>query len=683
MATKGSCGDVTDAGAAIMIQGLRSHAAKLATASIAAALYAVASAQVAAIEDRRPAAELPSFAASYIEPADNGRRMRTIRDVHPDLKRIDAWISSVGAGVALADIADSGRPADICLVDPRNNSVSVLPAPGTGDRFVRFSLPNPSDGYDEATIAPMGCLPADVNEDGRMDIIVYYWGRTPVVFLRNDTRTISASTFTPVEIVPQREVWNTNAAIIADVDGDGHPDLVFGNYFRDGDRVLDAQATTGFEMQHSMSRANNGGSKRLLLWRHAETGTVEYRDASEAFPAEAATGWTLALGARDLDGDLVDLANGQLAQYGHLPEIYIANDFGPDRLLLNLSTPGQPRFALVEGTRGFTTPRSKVLGQDSFKGMGVDFGDLAGDGHAAIAVSNISSPYALLESHFLFVHTGDVDAWLHGNAPYRDESFSRGTWTSNWGWDIKFADLLNSGHPALLQAIGFIRGERSRWPELQELAMGNDELLLHPAAWPRFSRGDEISGRDHDRLFLPDANGKFHDVWPRLGLDHGTISRGIATGDVFGDGRLAVVIARQWEPSLFLQNTSKDAGHAIVIDLRLPGFVAGTRAAIGAEARVTLSDHGKKNVVTSVVDGGSGHGGKRAPEIHLGVGQTAENELLDVNVTWRDETGARREVIRVLPGRYQVVLGEMECRKAFPVAVSLKKESCRVIGSGS
>ena len=126
---------------------------------------------------------------------------------------------------------------------------------------------------------------------------------------------------------------------------------------------------------------------------------------------------------------------------------------------------------LVEGERSFTTPRSKVLGQDSFKGMGVDFGDLTGDGHAAIAVSNISSTYALLESHFLFTNTGDTSAWLRGKAPYRDDSFIRGTWTSGWAWDIKFADVLNSGHPALLQAIGFVHGQHSRWPELQELAM--------------------------------------------------------------------------------------------------------------------------------------------------------------------------------------------------------------------
>ena len=264
------------------------------------------------------------------------------------------------------------------------------------------------------------------------------------------------------------------------VDGDGHPDLVFGNYFRDGDRVLDARATGAFEMQHSMSRAYNGGRNRLLLWRGATAGTVSYRDASDAFTADMATAgrwrWARAISTTSL----IQLAGEKLAKYRHLPEIYVANDFGPDRLLLNRSTPGRPRFELVEGQRGFTTPRSKVLGQDSFKGMGVDFGDVTEDGRAAIAVSNISSPYALLESHFLFTYTGDANAWLRGKAPYRDDSFDRGIWTSGWAWDIKFADLLNSGRPALLQAIGFVRGERSRWPELQELAMGNDELLRSP-----------------------------------------------------------------------------------------------------------------------------------------------------------------------------------------------------------
>ncbi|MBR1031473.1 CRTAC1 family protein [Bradyrhizobium liaoningense] len=662
-----------------MINALRVYAAKIATTSIALALYFVAVPRDISADERGVLAASLRLDATYLQPADNGQRMRTIRAVHPSLQRIDAWISSVGAGAALSDIAGSGLPADICLVDPRNDSVSVLPAPGTGPRFRAFALPNPSEGYDPNTLAPMGCLPADVNEDGRMDLVVYYWGRTPVIFLRNDAPALSAVAFTPVEIAPEREIWNTNAAMLADIDGDGHPDLVFGNYFRDGDRVLDPRTDTGFEMQHSMSRAYNAGRNRLLLWQGSTTTAVSYRDASDAFTREMADGWTLALAARDLDADLMRIGGENLAPYRHLPEIYVANDFGPDRLLLNRSTPGHPRFEIVEGTRDLTTPRSKVLGQDSFKGMGVDFGDVVGDGRPAIAVSNISSPYALLESHFLFTHTGDPLAWTRGTAPYRDDSYKRGTWTSNWAWDIKFADLLNSGRPVLLQAIGFVHGDRNRWPELQELAMGNDELLSRPSAWPRFSSGDELSGRDHDRLFVPDTRGKFHDVWPLLGLDRGTVSRGIATGDVFGDGRLAVVIARQWSPSLFLSNSSAGIGRAIVLDLRVPGAVAGTRSAIGAEARLRLPADGR--IVTSTVDGGSGHGGKRAPEIHLGVGQVADNELFNVQLSWRDANGEREQIVEVTPGRHTIVLGAGDCVQSSSVANSTKG-FCRVRSVG-
>lgn len=632
---------------------LRRHAAKLATCAIVAVLYVLAApSQPSAARLNALAAPL-RFEPTYLTPADNGRPVRVIREVNRSVRHIDAWISSVGAGVALADIAGSGFPADICLVDPRNDSVTVTPAPGTGGRYPAFPLPIPTVGFDPRTVAPMGCLPADLNEDGQMDLLVYYWGRTPIAFLRNETVELSPAAFRPVEIIAQREVWNTNAAILTDIDGDGHPDLIFGNYFRDGHRVLDPRATTGVEMQDSMSRAENGGRNRLLLWHGATRNSVSYRDASDALTPAMANGWTLALAARDLDDEFLRTGRDELRQYRGLPEIYVANDFGPDRLLLNRSTPGHPRFELVGGQRGLTTPRSKVLGQDSFKGMGVDFGDVVGDGRPAIAVSNISSPYALLESHFLFVHTGRHDLWQRGIAPYRDESGPHGTWTSGWAWDLKFADLLNSGRPALLQTIGFIKGDSDRWPELQEVAMSNDEGLRHPLVWARFSSGDELSGRDHDRLFLPDTQGRFHDVWASLGLDAETVSRGIATADVFGDGRLSVAIARQWSPSLFLKNISPEVGRAIVIDLRVPGAVAGTRAAVGAEARVTLPNG---RVVTSVVDGGSGHAGKRAPEIHLGLGPVSESKEFDVELRWRENGEARLQTVKLRPGRHRRLL---------------------------
>ncbi|HZB51561.1 MAG TPA: hypothetical protein VE547_20910, partial [Mycobacteriales bacterium] len=50
------------------------------------------------------------------------------RQVAPGLAKISGWISAAGAAVALADVRGTGRPADLCLVDPRDDSVSLRPA---------------------------------------------------------------------------------------------------------------------------------------------------------------------------------------------------------------------------------------------------------------------------------------------------------------------------------------------------------------------------------------------------------------------------------------------------------------------------------------------------------------------------------------------------------------------------
>ena len=51
-----------------------------------------------------------------------------------------AWISSVGAGVALDDLDGDGLPNDLCHVDPRTDRVIVAPVPGTGARYAPFAL---------------------------------------------------------------------------------------------------------------------------------------------------------------------------------------------------------------------------------------------------------------------------------------------------------------------------------------------------------------------------------------------------------------------------------------------------------------------------------------------------------------------------------------------------------------
>lgn len=615
---------------------LRRNAARLAVGLIALALYGIARATTGQLPPADTALRFDVQPIGAPERPDD----RNVRPVHPRYQAIRGWISAVGAAVAITDIDGDGRPNDICLVETRDDSVRVMPAPGTGERYQGFALPEPV-GPQPAGIAPMGCLPGDFDEDGHTDLLVYYWGRPPLIYLATPGVAPSASSYRPVPLVAAHEPWYTNAAIQADIDGDGHVDLLFGNYFPEDARVLDEAATGGGMMQRSMSRARNSGRNRLFLRDHGAVATSGFTDHSAALDREMAEGWTLALAAADLDGDL-------------LPEIYIANDFGQDRLLVNLSRPGAPHFRLARGARTFFTPRSRTLGGDSFKGMGAEFADVNGDGLLDIAVSNIAQDYALLESHFLFINDGRPELLRRGVAAFIDESGPRGTARNGWGWDIKAADFDNDGRPELLQALGFLAGTVNRWPELQELATANDGLIDNPAFWAAFSGDADLSGRQRNRLYAQGQDGVFRDVGIAAGLGMEGVSRGIAIADVDLDGRLDAAIARQWSRSVMLLNRAP-AGAFLSLDLRLPNANGTSRPAIGAVAR--MERIGAPPLI-GFVDGGNGHSGKSAPIIHFGLGR--QSGPVPVMVEWRDAGRLHRFRAMLTPGHHRLLLRSSE-----------------------
>jgi hypothetical protein len=593
-------------------------------------------------------------------PPVAGYSTKTIRSVNPQLARISAWVSSVGASIALNDLDGDGLPNDLCYVDTRTDQVIVAPVPGTPQRYKPFVLTPSPLAYDANTMAPMGCLPLDTNEDGLMDIVVYYWGRSPVVFLQHrytQPKELTSTSFKAQELMPSIQDWYTNAAVATDLDGDGHIDLIFGNYYADGSRILDTHSTFPAEMQDSMSRAYNGGSKRFLLWRSAGSDRVEFSEQNNVLEGPAKSGWTLALAACDFDGDM-------------LPDIYMANDFGPDVLLHNLSEPGHLHFQRLFGKRTLTTPASKVLGHDSFKGMGVDCGDLNRDGIPDFAVSNITSEFALEESNLVFLSTGNLNQVRAGIAPYREASEPLGLSRNGWSWDIRFGDFDNEGELQIIQAAGFVKGNTDRWPELHELAMGNDNLLRYPVSWPRFHPGDDLSGHDHNHFFVPTASGRYVDLSHDLGLDDPQVTRGIATADVDGDGMLDFAVANQWEDSFFYHNQTATVnsllqlylllpvnGEAEPVTRILPGHPSpGLRGryAIGATASLHLQDG---RLMVQQVDVSNGHSGKRSPELHFGLGRLPVSATVTVDLSWRDVNGTiHRQTLHLSPGLHTILL---------------------------
>ncbi|WP_067499223.1 CRTAC1 family protein [Actinoplanes sp. TFC3] len=633
---------------------LRRQAAGVVALLLIIGMYVVAHTPQASAADRQDAAQRYRFDPLSID-LPGGFPQQTIRKVNGKYSGIAAWISSVGAGIAMNDIDGDGLANDLCVTDVRTDRVFVTPVPGGREnRYPAFALDTGALPMN-AAIAPMGCVPGDFNEDGRMDLLVYWWGRTPVLFLAEPaTSRPSAAAFRPTEVVAPRTgsdgtyagaQWNTNSVSVADFDGDGHEDIYIGNYFPDSP-VLDDTIDGGVSMNLSMSDAHNGGADHVLLHTGAAD-SASYTDQGAVLPDKLSRGWTLASSATDLDGD-------------QLPELYIANDFGPDGLLVNRSTPGHVVFQPATGKDSRAlTPKSKRLGHDSFKGMGVDVADLDEDGLYDMYVGNITTSFGIQESNFAFVNTAADNADLQrrlrsGEAPFHDRSSQLNLAWSGWSWDVKVADFTNSGVPDIVQTAGFVKGTVNRWAQLQELATANDTLLSNPTWWPHVRQGDDLAGGQHLLFHSRMPDGRYADLSPRLGLNIPVPTRGIAIGDADGDGRLDMAVARQWDTPIFYHNSSPGTGAFLGLRLRHEASAGTTGSpAVGAEVRVTTPDG---RVLLGHVDGGSGHSGKRSFDVVIGLGQVSTPVTADI--AWRDRTGtAHRQQVTLAPGWHTLSLG--------------------------
>lgn len=582
------------------------------------------------------------------------------------------YFYQVGASAALGDLDGDGLPNDLCLTDPRAKTATVSPVPGTGARYARFALDFGSL-VDRVTEYPTLCRVADMNEDGLADLFVAFYGRPPLLLLRRappDLRPrapLSMASFAVSELVPGlAERWWTASATFADLDGDGHQDVVVGNYYPDGAELTDAASERPFEMNDGFSRARNGGKNRVFLHAGGASGAAPsalYRDAGDVFPGDGAYAWTLALGAADLDRD-------------GLSELYVANDFGPDQLLLNRSQPGQVQFRELRGEPGFFTPESMVLGHDSFKGMGIDFGDVNGDGVFDMYVSNIGSPFALQESHFLWTSRGRPERMAErmaaGLAPWVDRGDELGVGHSAWAWDARFEDFDDDGVLELVQATGLVKGNANRWPDLAQVGAGNDVFVKYQGVWPKFLVGSDVDGSYPNPFWALGQDGRYVDLSARLFPGLVPVTRGIAVADVDGDGAADMVFANFWEDSDYLHNLT--TGNAFLgLHLLLP--VSGASAApeppaatrvhaghptwregtpaIGALVEAAIP--GGRRLMRQV-DGGNGHSGQRSPEVLFGLGPASGIEV-PVRITWRDARGVlRRERLLLAPGWHTVVL---------------------------
>ena len=175
--------------------------------------------------------------------------------------------------------------------------------------------------------------------------------------------------------------------------------------------------------------------------------------------------------------------------------------------------------------------------------------------------------------------------------------------------------------------------------------------------------GDNLAGHVLNPFNVYNGS-KYVDIAEELGHDEGAVSRGVATADVDGDGRMDYAIANQWGDSSYYHNESATVGAFVGLRLMLPirqgeyekttilpqmstkGLLA--RPAVGATVNVRLPNN---RVVTGQVDGGNGHTGKRSPDLHFGLGKDFQGKSVQVEIAWRDPTGQiRRETHSVNTG---------------------------------
>ena len=616
-----------------------------------------------------PSGEVARLASQFKFDVQTLPRIPVPKDVvypvNQTAKHMQFYYYQVGASAALGDLDGDGLPNDLCQADGKAKTAMVSPVPGTGNRYPPFKLEF-GKLVDPVTEYPTVCRIADMNEDGLADIFIAFYGRPPLLLLRKATpdlkpgAPISMDSYVVQELVPGlNQRWWTATAMFADIDGDGHQDLFIGNYYADGSELTDANSSKPFEMNADFSRARNGGTSRIFLHTGSVSGPspeAHYRDAGDVIPNNGAHAWTLAAGAADLDRD-------------GLSDLYIANDYGADQLLWNHSKPGSVHLEELKGEGSFFRPTSMAIGNDTFKGMSVDFADVNNDGIFDWYVSNIASPFALQEGHFLWVSTGRMDLMKKGKAPWVDKAEELGVAHSAWAWDARFEDFDNDGTVELIQATGLVRGKENRWPDLAQVGGANDNLVRYPASWPRFLEGSDVDGSYPKPFWVRGKDGRYVNLSSSLFPATMTApTRGIAVADVDGDGYPDMVLANFWEDSVFIKNQASGnsfLGLHLLLPVGTQGTPSGVRAhdghpswregtpAIGAFVEIETPD-GVRQI--RQVDGGNGHSGQRSPELRFGLGHFA-GASIPVRIMWRDFGGTlHHDTLALSPGYHTVIL---------------------------
>lgn len=405
-----------------------------------------------------------------------------------------------------------------------------------------------------------GVAVADYDADGDPDVYVTRFGANTL--WRNDSGRFTDVT---AEAGVGCELWSLGAAFF-DFDGDSDLDLFVANYF-DFDRSK-APFHRDAEGRPEYGPPADFPGLPDVLYRNEGNG--RFVDVT-ARAGVAGRGRGMGVLAADFDLD------GRM-------DVFVANDAEANALWRNK---GDGTFEDVAGAWGVA-----VNGQGATEAnMGIARNDTDGDGN-----------FDLLVTHFFGEHDTlwRSKALPGGGVYFQDETFQAGLGTDSvpyTGWGTDLADFDQDGRVDLIVTNGHIRREPH-----QRFVYENPPILWRNSGHGRYTNVTQSAGPYFQNLHM---------------------GRGLACGDLDGDGDLDVVVVHHRAPSVVLWNETPRAGHWLIVDLKGSGR---NRDAIGARLSI---EAGRLRQVRSV-DGGGSYISAHDRRLHIGLGATSKLDKLEV-----------------------------------------------------